>query len=498
MYYCGNQRLLKDQPVLDQKSKCRFLEVDPKVIQPLNVKPPQINLKNFRVIERLYEKLSVYQRYLSEIYDRMKRIDLGQDYISFRYGFEDPIHGHFLLSTKCTFGVFSYPPNHREYEIFQPRDRFGRPVRRFEVYKTIGGPVDETFPNALRSYVNRGFILTKTNIQPYLGLQIGGRTLRDIRKNMRVSHREIVVSCSRHQILLEERYRGRINFLTVCNKGVSQKKAFISTTETTKGKEKVRNGFTCKTEDFEGDFEEEGVLKVKKSNHTPKEYAICGYKITSLSGEDRAVVKLGVFEDSKIARSQIDGKCRADKCRVLAIGKIVKVGEDIWYDFSHSEATSCVHISSSGFKYLLGKTVKVDDFDSDLKVVCVPGIHFYLTQEEALDNFWEESYSLILNEKEMLSADFSESGPPPAVSPPRPIQDSKDDLEISIPEEGPSSLNILKRPRPTKDLDQILRGADPRQLLESDGTPVLRRIKKRRYQEAKFLSERLAALDLAI
>ena len=40
---------------------------------------------------------------------------------------------------------------------------------------------------------------------------------------------------------------------------------------------------------------------------------------------------------------------------------------------------------NNDFIYRVGESVSVDDFDEDRKKECAPGIHFFITRQEAVD-----------------------------------------------------------------------------------------------------------------
>ena len=87
---------------------------------------------------------------------------------------------------------------------------------------------------------------------------------------------------------------------------------------------------------------------------------------------DGAVVKL-LIPDTALRSSASGRKCRASEAVVLTIYD--KGGNDI------SEARSG---HDRNFIYRVGKTVKpVQEFDTDRWKECAPGIHFFVTREEA-------------------------------------------------------------------------------------------------------------------
>ena len=98
----------------------------------------------------------------------------------------------------------------------------------------------------------------------------------------------------------------------------------------------------------------------------PREGSFVGWKKCARD----VLVKLRITEDAK--RSNSTGrKCRASKVEVL---EITKDGEPV------DEAIS---IFNESFAYHVGDVLEVPDFDENRLNECAPGIHFYLTPEEA-------------------------------------------------------------------------------------------------------------------
>ena len=111
----------------------------------------------------------------------------------------------------------------------------------------------------------------------------------------------------------------------------------------------------------------------------PKEGEFIGYKKAisvrpSSSGEViecASIVKLLIPADAK--RSSATGrKCRCDKAKVLSICNPYE-----WFDIAYSSF-------DSSFTYEVGKVVCVDNFDECRWHECAPGIHFFMTEDEAL------------------------------------------------------------------------------------------------------------------
>ena len=87
------------------------------------------------------------------------------------------------------------------------------------------------------------------------------------------------------------------------------------------------------------------------------------------------IVKLEVTENAK--RSSAFGrKCRCNEAKVLDIQNLDGTSADVTEVYSKHDAN---------FAYRVGETVRVDNFDEDRRNECAPGIHFFITRQEALD-----------------------------------------------------------------------------------------------------------------
>ena len=74
-------------------------------------------------------------------------------------------------------------------------------------------------------------------------------------------------------------------------------------------------------------------------------------------------------------RSNATGrKCRCDRAKVLVV-------ESIDGSEAFDEATSQ---NDPDFAYRVGETVVVEGFDDDRWKECAPGIHFFITRDEAV------------------------------------------------------------------------------------------------------------------
>lgn len=54
-------------------------------------------------------------------------------------------------------------------------------------------------------------------------------------------------------------------------------------------------------------------------------------------------------------------------------------------EITPTDTTSINSDYDSGFVYRIGETVEVANFDTDRKNECAPGIHFFITRQEAVD-----------------------------------------------------------------------------------------------------------------
>lgn len=88
------------------------------------------------------------------------------------------------------------------------------------------------------------------------------------------------------------------------------------------------------------------------------------------------IVKLLIPKDAK--RSSAFGrKCRCDKAVVLSIESIDGTPDEDNYIVSS--------IADPNFMYKIGETVSVSNFCEDRTRECAPGIHFFITREEAVE-----------------------------------------------------------------------------------------------------------------
>lgn len=89
------------------------------------------------------------------------------------------------------------------------------------------------------------------------------------------------------------------------------------------------------------------------------------------------IVKLEIPSDA-LRTSATSRKCRASKVKVLSITDV---------DGNPAE-NSIKSDYDSNFVYTVGETVEVDNFETDRWQECAPGIHHYITREEAVMDIW--------------------------------------------------------------------------------------------------------------
>ena len=100
----------------------------------------------------------------------------------------------------------------------------------------------------------------------------------------------------------------------------------------------------------------------------PEKGSFIGWKKASVY-----IVELEILSDAKRS-SGISRKCRCDKAKVVAIENL---------DGSESHITEVDSNYDKTFIYRVGEVVSVDNFDENRWNECAPGIHFFITREEA-------------------------------------------------------------------------------------------------------------------
>ena len=92
-------------------------------------------------------------------------------------------------------------------------------------------------------------------------------------------------------------------------------------------------------------------------------------------GLNYCIVELLIPEDAKRS-SATTRKCRCNRAKVLSITNLD--GTDTMFTKGKSKY-------DSNFIYEIGKTVEVENFDDNRWNECAPGIHFFITRQEAVD-----------------------------------------------------------------------------------------------------------------
>ena len=106
--------------------------------------------------------------------------------------------------------------------------------------------------------------------------------------------------------------------------------------------------------------------------------AICCPEEGSFIGFKKAgdyIVKILILDDAKRS-SATSRKCRCSKAKVLSITEL---------DGSETDVTEVNSNYDSRFVYRIGETVEVPNFDDDRWNECAPGIHFFITRQEAVE-----------------------------------------------------------------------------------------------------------------
>ena len=102
----------------------------------------------------------------------------------------------------------------------------------------------------------------------------------------------------------------------------------------------------------------------------PEEGAFVGFKKAH-----GYIVKLLVPDDAKRS-SATSRKCRCSKAEVISITKA---------DGSDAGRTSIPSDYNYEFVYTVGEVVEVENFDENRWNECAPGIHFFITRDEAVN-----------------------------------------------------------------------------------------------------------------
>ena len=114
-----------------------------------------------------------------------------------------------------------------------------------------------------------------------------------------------------------------------------------------------------------------GAMNVNVPLMCPEKGSFTGFKKV----RGNYIVELEILADAM--RSSATGrKCRCSKAKVVSITNP---------DGSNAKETSACSGWDPNFIYSVGEIVEVKDFDTNRWNECAPGIHFFITRQEAID-----------------------------------------------------------------------------------------------------------------
>ena len=96
---------------------------------------------------------------------------------------------------------------------------------------------------------------------------------------------------------------------------------------------------------------------------------------TAFKKAGKYIIELEIPDDA-LRSSSTTRKCRCSKAKVVSITNL---------DGTPSDVKSVASCHDSKFIYNLGETVEVPNFDTNRWNECAPGIHFFITRQEAID-----------------------------------------------------------------------------------------------------------------
>lgn len=120
-------------------------------------------------------------------------------------------------------------------------------------------------------------------------------------------------------------------------------------------------------------------------------YKVAHYKYPGCIGYGGCVlVKLEIPSYAKRINNCCSNKCRAEKAMVLDFIKIDENMTDSYFNKIKEKMTVTSPVSHNVCVYNIGKIVEADKFDEDSKHTCSNGIHFFLTEEDAMWYYKDE------------------------------------------------------------------------------------------------------------
>ena len=102
----------------------------------------------------------------------------------------------------------------------------------------------------------------------------------------------------------------------------------------------------------------------------PEEGAFIGYKKAK-----GVIVKLLILDDA-LRSSATSRKCRCSKAKVVSITTL---------EGGETDLTEVASDHDADFVYKIGEIVAVENFSTNRWNECAPGIHFFITRQEAVD-----------------------------------------------------------------------------------------------------------------
>ena len=96
---------------------------------------------------------------------------------------------------------------------------------------------------------------------------------------------------------------------------------------------------------------------------------------TAFKKAGKYIIELEIPDDA-LRSSSTTRKCRCSKAKVVSITNL---------DGTPSDIKSVASCHDSKFIYNLDETVEVPNFDTNRWNECAPGIHFFITRQEAID-----------------------------------------------------------------------------------------------------------------
>ena len=96
---------------------------------------------------------------------------------------------------------------------------------------------------------------------------------------------------------------------------------------------------------------------------------------TAFKKAGKYIIELEIPDDA-LRSSSTTRKCRCSKAKVVSITNL---------DGTPSDVKSVASCRDSKFIYNLGETVEISNFDTNRWNECAPGIHFFITRQEAVE-----------------------------------------------------------------------------------------------------------------